>query len=246
MGFSGCQYVIVRSRLSQHKMHRADVVRRMPPVTTRRQVAEPQLRRLSCFNLGHRRSDLAGYELKPAPWTLMIEQNSTNAIHSMSFSIVSSQLEAGGLADPIRTAWMKSGGLSLRNFLGFAKHFRRAGKVEPALRIQFTQRCQHEVCAVDVCVDGGKAVGKTFRDEALGCQVITLVKLEPTEDAEDTRVTFETRLMKLNIVEDVQDASEPAIGIFKSNTAHKSVHFVAERHQMLSEIAAVLTCDSCD
>ena len=60
----------------------------------------------------------------------MIEENSTGGMQPVGFAIVYSEPVTVHLRTSIRTAWPKGSGLSLRNFLDFAKHFGRACLIE--------------------------------------------------------------------------------------------------------------------
>jgi hypothetical protein len=63
--------------------------------------------------------------------------------------------------------------------------------------------------------------------------VVTLVKFELTEDAENTGITFETCLMQRNFIENVENPAEAAIGIFQSNATDQSMNFITQSEQML-------------
>src|SRR5579863_9432603 len=107
----------------------------------------------------------------------MIEQDAIAAVHAVSLAVIHGQLKAGALADAIGTAGMERSALALRRLAYLAEHFARAGKIELALGLQFAQRSQDVVRAVDVGGHGGKAVGEALRHEALGRQMITFVEL---------------------------------------------------------------------
>src|SRR6185369_6471254 len=127
------------------------------------------------------------------------------------FSIISGQMKSGHLADSIRAARLKRSGLRLGDFVDVTKHLARAREVEPAIGSQLADCCQHVMCAVDIHVHGGKAVSETFRHEALGCEVIALVKIMRAEDVENTGVTLETCRVKCEAVEDVGNAFESRV-----------------------------------
>src|SRR6185503_14263501 len=97
------------------------------------------------------------------------------------------------------------------------------------------------MCAVDVCAHGRKTVGEAFGDEALRRQVITFVEVILADDAKDARVTFERRGMQFQIIEYVNNPTKAALGVFKRNSTHKAVHFIAQFEQVFGQITAVLS-----
>src|SRR5688572_21913556 len=105
-------------------------------------------------------------------------------------------MKAGDFTDPVRAAWLKRSRLFLRHLVDVTEHLAGAGEVKTALGPQFTQSGEHVMRAVDVHVHRRKAVGKAFRDETLGRQVVTLVEVVLAQDVENTRITFETRRME--------------------------------------------------
>src|SRR5215468_4208165 len=98
--------------------------------------------------------------------------------------------------------------------------------------------------AVDVDVHRREAILKTLRDEALGCQVITLGELMAADDAEYTGVVLETSGMKMNLIQQVQDASKTPLGVFERDPPHDAVDLVAQRQQVVRQIAAILPGDA--
>src|SRR6185503_246971 len=99
---------------------------------------------------------------------------------------------AGHFADAVRAAWLEWCRLFLRHFVDIAKHLTRTGEVEAALWSQFAQRGEDVMRAVDVRVHRRETVCEALRDEALGGEVIALVKVVLAQDVENTRVTLET------------------------------------------------------
>src|ERR1041385_2944688 len=92
--------------------------------------------------------DLSRHKLVTAPRTLMIKEKATDTEHVVGFAVISRQLKARDFADAVRRAGMKGRVLVLRHLTCLAEHFRRAGEIEPALRLQFAQSCQHVMRAV--------------------------------------------------------------------------------------------------
>jgi len=96
------------------------------------------------------------------------------------------------------------------------------------------------VSAIDVDVQRRKPVLKTLGNKALGGQVIALIKFMAADDAEDAWITFQTRGVQLDLIQQMRDSGEPVLGIFEGHPSYDSMHFVAERQQVLCEVAAVL------
>jgi hypothetical protein len=80
----------------------------------------------------------------------------------------------------------------------------------------------------------------------LGRQVITLVKLVAAKDLKDTGIAFQAAGMKRQPIQQMTDASKPALRIFEGHTTNDSMDFITERKQMLCQIAAILTGDTGD
>src|SRR2546425_11910000 len=85
-----------------HQMHRAHVILSVPPVAARLKVADAQFRRESLVNVRHGRRDLASDKLKTASRALVIEENSADAEHAVSFAVIARQIEASHFANSIR------------------------------------------------------------------------------------------------------------------------------------------------
>src|ERR1043166_7119244 len=103
---------------------------------------------------------------------------------------------------------MKGSRLSLRDLAHLAEHFGRARKVKPAVWLKLPQRRQHVMRTVDVCVHRRKAVSKAFRDEALGREVIALIKLVLTDDVENARITLQARGVQLQPISKILNSGE--------------------------------------
>ena len=176
----------------------------------------------------------------------MIEKEAARAKHPVSLAIVSRQIKARHLADAVGAARVKRSRLALRSLFNLAEHLARTGEVETARWAQFAQGCQHIMRAVDVRVHGGKAVGETFGDKALRCEVVAFVKINTADDAEDARIAFDAGRMERDSLQDVRDAGEPALRVFKRHSTHEPVHLVSLRQKIFGQIASVLTRNPCD
>src|ERR1700678_3100125 len=115
----------------------------------------------------------------------MIKQNSVGTKHSVGFAEIGGQMEAGHLADAIRTARMERRAFLLGSLADVAEHFARTGEIKLAARLQLAQRRQHVMGAVDVGGHGGESIDKTLPNKALGRQMIALVELLFGQYAED-------------------------------------------------------------
>src|ERR1700754_356789 len=150
-------------------------------------------------------------------------------------------MKSGELADSIRTARHERCRFLLRNLGGVAKHLTRTREVKATPRTHLAQRRQHIVRAVDVHVHSREAVGETFRDETLRCEVVALVKFVLTQNVEDTRITLQTRWMQRDAIDQMSNPAESHFRHFQCHAAHEPVHFIAETQQIVSQIATVLT-----
>ena len=79
----------------------------------------------------------------------------------------------------------------LRRLVRFAEHFARPGEVETAFWRQVLHCGQQVVRAVDVGVERRELVVKRVADEALGGQVIALIRLYLCDHLVNTGIAFE-------------------------------------------------------
>src|SRR5688500_8247402 len=133
---AGGQHVIVRYRLLQHQMHAPYIIRCVPPVAPRVQVAEPQLVREPQFDTRHGGRDLTRDELVRAPWPLVVEEDARAAEHAELLTVTDGEVVPGDLADAVRAAGADRRGLRLRRPTRTAEHLAGAGEVQPALRLR--------------------------------------------------------------------------------------------------------------
>lgn len=71
--------------------------------------------------------------------------------------------------------------------------------------------------AVDVRVHGREAIGKTLRHEALRRQVVTFVKLMPTDDVKNAGVALEACGMQCYLVQQMLNPAQSAMWFFQCN-----------------------------
>ena len=141
---------------------------------------------------------------------------------------------------------MKARGFRLRHFLGFAKHFARPGKIEPALGHEFVHGLEHIVRAIDVGVERGECVFERGIHKALRREVITLVRLHCADHIVNARKTFERRGMEFDFVLQVGDAPEAMLGIFQRDSPDNAVYVIALVQQKFRQIRAILPGDAGD
>src|SRR5262245_22911646 len=97
--------------------------------------------------------------------------------------------------------------------------------------------------AVDIDVHRREAVLKTLGDEALGCEVIALSELVTANDVEYAWVALKASGVKMYSVEEMGNASKATLRIFERYPPHKAVDLIAQRQQVLGQVAAVLAGD---
>jgi hypothetical protein len=94
---------------------------------------------------------------------------------------------------------------------------------------------------VDIYIHRRKAVGETFRDETLGREVITLIKIVLADDVIDARITLERSRMKYQTIDDVGKPTKACVRSFERNPAYESMDFVPQAQKIFGEITPVLT-----
>src|SRR5690349_4708896 len=97
---------------------------------------------------------------------------------------------------------------------------------------------------VDVGVHRRESVSETLGNKRLRRKVIAFVKLVSADDAENTGVTFQSRGMQRDAVEQMLNPIEATLRIFQGHTSNKSVNLVFEIEEHLSKITAVLSGQS--
>ena len=81
---------------------------------------------------------------------------------------------------------------------------------------------------------------KTLGDETLRGEVIALVKVVLADHMEDRRVTLEAGRVKYYLLQQMLDPAKASLRIFERDAPNKPMNFVAEIHEVLRKIAAVL------
>src|ERR1700752_198501 len=227
-------------------MHRPHVILGVTPVSSGLEISQTEFGGETKFNPSHCARYFPGNKFKSAPRPLVIEQHAVTTKHSIGFAVVTRQLKSRHLANAVWTAGMERSVFILWRFAHLPKHFGRSSEIEPAARSQFPQRSQHVMSAVDVCVHRREAVGKRLGDERLGSEVIALIELDLSYHSEDGWVTFKTRGVKLQSIEQMRDPVETSLRIFECDAPDQPVHLVTVLKQILGQVTAILACDSGD
>jgi hypothetical protein len=86
--------------------------------------------------------------------------------------------------------------------------------------------------AVDIGIHGGKAIGKAFENEALGREMIALVKGMLCEYVEDTRIALQAGGVEDDTIQQVGDAPHPPRRVFQGYPSHKAMYLVSLRKKI--------------
>ena len=100
--------------------------------------------------------------------------------------------------------------------------------------------------AIDVDVHCGKAVGETFCDKTLPCEVITLIKIVLADDVINARITLESCGMKNQTINDVGKPTKARARRFERDSSHKTMDFVSQVQKIFGKITTVLTGYACN
>jgi hypothetical protein len=76
--------------------------------------------------------------------------------------------------------------------------------------------------------------------------MVTLVKIMATDDVKNAGIALQTCRVERDLIKQVGDSLSPALGRLESDATHQTVHFVAPLEKLLSQITAVLPCDTGD
>src|SRR5579863_1860218 len=99
------------------------------------------------------------------------------------------------------------------------------------------------VSAVNIDGEGRKSIFKGICDKALGRKVVTLVRLNPRNDAENTRERFKRCCVQVNAGQNRLETAKTVRGIFKRYTPNDAVNFIALVKKELGEVGTILTTD---
>src|SRR5947209_3038805 len=215
VGFAGGDHVVVRYLLLQHAPHGLDVIGRVAPVAPGIQIAQPDFGGFAGQDRGHSGCDFTGYELITTAGGFVIEQDSAHGIQAVGFAVIPGQVKPRYLADSVGRAGVEAGLFSLRNLLDFAEHFARSGEIETALGSCLLDRGKQVMRAIDIRVQGGKLVVERVADEALGRQMVTLVRLDTADDLVQTGKALEGAGMQNQPVAYVRNPAQPVTRIFQ-------------------------------
>src|SRR6266850_3945054 len=240
MRLSARNHVIVGLVLLQHGPHRHDVVLGVSPVARGVQVPKAQPLREAKLDPGDVRRNLSRHKLIAAPGTLMVEKNPVGRVEVIGFTIVPCQVIARYLRDAVGGAGMQRCLFVLGRCGSLAEHLTGSGEIEAGVRTYLAHTRQHVVRSIDVRVDGRKLVLDGIADEALGGQVVDLIRLHSSHDLVETRVALQRGGMQLDSFEDVSNAPEPVLRILQRDSADDAMDVIAFLDQELSQIGTIL------
>ena len=176
MRFAGGHHEIVGLVLLQHQMHGLHIVAGEAPVAAGVHAAHRQLMLQLVGDPGGVVCDLAGHELHPAPFALVIEQDARRRMHPIRLAIVDSDPVPVHLGHAVRAAGIERCGFDLRHGLHLAKHLRRTGLVKAHRRVHRADGVEHSGYPQRRGFAGEHGLRPTGLYEALGGEVVDLLR----------------------------------------------------------------------
>ncbi len=89
------------------------------------QIAEPKLTGLPVLDTCYSVADLAGYELFPSSWRLVIKENARTSKDIVAFPVIDGEVMRVDFGDPVRASRIERRRFPLRYLLYFAEHLAR-------------------------------------------------------------------------------------------------------------------------
>src|SRR6266508_694328 len=130
MVHASADHVVGRLVALHHQPHRLDVLGGVAPVATRVEVSEQQRVLEPELDRGGAVGDLAGYELEPAAWTLVVETNPRARVQAVALAVVDRDEVAVGLRYAVGAARVERRRLVLGRLANLAEHLARRRLVE--------------------------------------------------------------------------------------------------------------------
>ncbi|VWX60507.1 conserved hypothetical protein [Burkholderiales bacterium 8X] len=246
LGAVGGQHEAVGFIGLQHHPHAFDVFLGEAPVALGAEVAEFEHARLAELDLGDTVGDLAGHELTAAQRAFVVEEDAAAAEDVVAFPVVDGHPVREQLGDAVGAARIEGGFLDLRNGLHLAEHLGGGGLVEADIGVGETDGLEQVQGAHRGDLGGGVGLVEADADEALGCQVVHLVRLglfhEGQRTAQVGQVVFDQVQVGMILNAEFLDPPE----IHGARTAIGAINDVALAEQQLGKISAILAGDAGD
>src|SRR5581483_1041632 len=102
------------------------------------------------------------------------------------------------------------------------------------------------VSAVDICVECGKLVVEGIAHEALGSEVITLVRLDCGNHLKETWETLDRAGVQRDPISHHLEPRKAVRGVLQRDAANQPVYLVTFREQQFRKIGSILSGDSGD
>ena len=243
---AGGDHVVVAGLLLQHQVHGADVVAGVTPVALGIEVAEGEMVGQAELDAGDAVGDLAGDELDAAQRALVIEQDAAAGVQAEALAVVHRHPVGVELGDTVGAAWVERGALGLPGLLDQAEHLRRGGLVELGFRPDEAHGLEHIAGAERGDGAGQDRLLPGGGDEALGGEVVDLVRLDVAQDADEAGDIDEVAVDEFDLIEDAEPAQALADHVRRGGAAHEADDAIAFAEQELREIGAVLSGDAGD
>lgn len=176
----------------------------------------------------------------------MIKKDPREGKQSVGLPVVSGKLESCHFRNPIRGPRTEGGFFGLRSLFCIAEHFTRSGKVKSAMRRLSLDRGEHVVRAVEIGIDGGEFVFKGIGYEALGREVVTLIRFHTGNDIKEGGVTFHGGAVDGYPVEETVYAPHTGLGVLQGYASDDTVYFISSPQEPFCQITPVLACNACD
>ncbi|MNT42008.1 hypothetical protein D3C72_1784050 [compost metagenome] len=172
----------------------------------------------------------------------MVEEDARGGEHVVGFAVVHRDPVAVELGDAVGAAGVEGRRFDLGHGLDLAEHLRGAGLVEARLGGHLAHRVEHAGDAQAGELAGQHGLGPGGGDEALGREVVHLVRARGLDRVDQGLVVEEVAREELELALEVRDA---LVGD-GAGAAGQAVDFVALLEQQLREVAAVLSRDARD
>ena len=245
MGLSGRNDVVIRGLVLHHEVHGFGIVSGESPIAFAVEVSQSDLIPESELNPGDAVGYLPSDEFLSSDRTLMIEEDSVRAEHSIALLEI--------IGDPVRIQFRDRIGASRVEWslfrlqsciIAVSEHLRRGCLIELRIRSEQTDGVEKVQSSHRIDFRGEHGLIPRSSDEGLRSQIVDLIRLDRLDDIHERGFVGEISLHELDLISESEEIEilEARIGV----SSDQSINLVASLKQCFREIGSILSEDSSD
>src|SRR5574337_501742 len=208
MGLTRGDNVVIRALLLQHQPHRLHIVARVPPIPSRVQVAQLQLRRQAVLDARDAIGDLSAHKLLAAARGLMVEQDTRAGEQSVAFPVVDRDPVTVELGHTVWASRIERCSLVLRHLLSLTEYLAGACLINPYAGIHKADRLQKAGYPHGSKLSCQDRLLPRGRDKRLRGEVIDLVRPDLPDEMNQRRLVEQVRRLQRDPLAKVRNSLE--------------------------------------